>query len=137
MVWSPALGDTAPVRANPDACGQGPAPSLLVLVQVELTSPFFDLFLEALEMQQYPKSAMTLRFSLLDATPKRRLAELNSTVTAWAALHGHQYREVTIDVANASEPVMTAATEIVEGGGPDRVLLLSSLSVLNNTEAIG
>ena len=52
MVWSPALADTAPVRANPNACGQGEAPTVLVLVQVEMTSPFFGYFLEALASQR-------------------------------------------------------------------------------------
>ena len=48
-----------------------------------------------------------------------------------------RYRAIAIAVANASEPVVSAAAEIAGGSGPDRVLLLSTAALLNNTDAIG
>lgn len=52
LVWSPEINETVKVRAEARSCGEGLAPSLLILVQVEIASPFLEYFLSALEEQK-------------------------------------------------------------------------------------
>lgn len=68
--------------------------------------------------------------------PKQRLAQ-NRTLVEWVDRVHTMYQNVSIGIANASGPVLAAAASAAAGRGPDRVLLLSTHVVLNNTDALG